>query len=53
MSVKSDDQSDVIVGRPPAPKMMIRWSTPPEDRAWFPLSASTGYWAGEDSLDEA
>ena len=30
-------------------KMMIRWGAQPDDRAWFPLSASTDYWQGEES----
>jgi hypothetical protein len=29
-------------------KMMIRWGTQADDRAWFPLNASTDYWEGED-----
>jgi uncharacterized cupin superfamily protein len=33
-------------------KMMIRWGTHPEDRAWFPLSASVDYWEGEKSPGE-
>jgi uncharacterized cupin superfamily protein len=33
-------------------KMMIRWGTEPDDRAWFPLSASTDYWEGEEPPNE-
>jgi uncharacterized cupin superfamily protein len=28
-------------------KMMIRWGVGPDEREWFPLDASTDYWAGE------
>jgi len=28
-------------------KMMIRWGVGADEREWFPLDASTDYWAGE------
>ena len=28
-------------------KMMIRWGSQPDDRAWFPLGSSVDYWEGE------
>jgi len=27
--------------------MMIRWGVGADEREWFPLDASTDYWAGE------
>ena len=30
-------------------KMMIRWSTSSDDRAWFKLDAAADYWDGEQA----
>jgi uncharacterized cupin superfamily protein len=37
--------------QPDSRKLMIRWDSGPDDRAWFQLDAATDYWTGERPPD--